>query len=794
MNTNLDQPIFRDFGLAGQVAANKMNRVLKKLDKSIALFYNEEAKQFTVLNSNQLTEEAIKRVLNKHKFAQYKPNLLARIGNDGNWTITLLPKETKALEEEHAAHGQVAAISNLNASAVAIPEKPPHSALFTFAPHIATPAPTIDKQSWESGDNREYAAHILAHYAQSPCIDREQIPDDLLDEFCDLLISPELKLDKEKYNLTREALAMLLTIPPGRDLLQQHKLLDTKVTMGLHNDLTKETSFVPAENKIFFDFKALYSIIYKDNKKISYGNPQTNSKSLAIIIGHELIHALHYHENRTMFMDDVITKNENFTTGEELQTIAALLENGKKYLITSTISENSLRLFFGEYMRITHSGIFKKGERKDLLNLIQLCCSMKKIRLNRGEGKGKIEEDMAKFFNEKLQKIPKNQRTNQYLEQLDNFINDSDSPVTWALSYNMEELVFPLLENDLKKDGESIINLEVYVEKKLKNGEDKHQIEKYILELFHTDPQKIPKHKLCSAFDLAMKHDMQELALFLIKNGIDLNDPNNKKHMYKIFDFAIKHNEAEVVIFLIKSGIDLNDPNNKECLYQILGHSDPQVYKKFIPHLPPNIVMSMETPDATTNAWLTACPFIIRNIANEDYILSKLLDPNCSLLTYNLIITTHADNEKIILPYLEKEKNRLILDKVSLRLKNNKEIVKAAIKTDPRCILHAGEELKNSKAFLIEAIQIDPHVVDFLNKSQNSAAIIKAAIKSYPKALKYASKKLRNNEDFIKELIEINPQAIRYASKKLRNNENFIKKLIETNPEIESFLKNYRNS
>lgn len=49
--------------------------------------------------------------------------------------------------------------------------------------------------------------------------------------------------------------------------------------------------------------------------------------------------------------------------------------------------------------------------------------------------------------------------------------------------------------------------------------------------------------------------------------------------------------------------------------------------------------------------------------------------------------------------------------------------------------------------------------------------VVEAAIETYPFALEYASQRLRNDYGIVKRAIEINPSAFRYASDRLRNND-----------------------
>eukprot|EP00546_Thalassionema_frauenfeldii_P013586 CAMPEP_0178916832 /NCGR_PEP_ID=MMETSP0786-20121207/12887_1 /TAXON_ID=186022 /ORGANISM="Thalassionema frauenfeldii, Strain CCMP 1798" /LENGTH=393 /DNA_ID=CAMNT_0020590269 /DNA_START=232 /DNA_END=1413 /DNA_ORIENTATION=- len=107
---------------------------------------------------------------------------------------------------------------------------------------------------------------------------------------------------------------------------------------------------------------------------------------------------------------------------------------------------------------------------------------------------------------------------------------------------------------------------------------------------------------------------------------------------------------------------------------------------------------------------------------------------------------------------------------VSSELKNDKEVVLAAIQRTGEALEHASLELRNDKQVAIAAVENQPRAIEFAStKLKNDKELILIAVAKDGLALEYASLELRNNKQVAMTAVANEPFAIQYISPKLRN-------------------------
>ena len=102
------------------------------------------------------------------------------------------------------------------------------------------------------------------------------------------------------------------------------------------------------------------------------------------------------------------------------------------------------------------------------------------------------------------------------------------------------------------------------------------------------------------------------------------------------------------------------------------------------------------------------------------------------------------------------QKNGLNLKYMENNFKNNKIIVKEAVKNNSKSFLYASINLKKNKKFIIDLIKIDP------------------------KTLKYADEEIKSDDNFIYNLYYgISKKIIKYMSPELKSDYKYIKKFLD---------------
>lgn len=123
-------------------------------------------------------------------------------------------------------------------------------------------------------------------------------------------------------------------------------------------------------------------------------------------------------------------------------------------------------------------------------------------------------------------------------------------------------------------------------------------------------------------------------------------------------------------------------------------------------------------------------------------------------LAWNFIAPDLKSNRSFILRMASKEATTLYF--ADIPLKDDQEIVEAAISLDPFSLAYAGDSSKGNRN------------------------IVTKAYKNRTSALQFAKRSLRGDKDFMLPLILENPYAFRFASLDMRSDYNFVKKLMQS--------------
>lgn len=80
----------KDFGPNGEQTAKKMLEIIKKNFGKCQLVYAEDAKTFVILNSKEISLEAIQQVFSEHSYTIWQPEVGREPDSQGNKTVKLV--------------------------------------------------------------------------------------------------------------------------------------------------------------------------------------------------------------------------------------------------------------------------------------------------------------------------------------------------------------------------------------------------------------------------------------------------------------------------------------------------------------------------------------------------------------------------------------------------------------------------------------------------------------------------------------------------------------------------------
>ena len=112
---------------------------------------------------------------------------------------------------------------------------------------------------------------------------------------------------------------------------------------------------------------------------------------------------------------------------------------------------------------------------------------------------------------------------------------------------------------------------------------------------------------------------------------------------------------------------------------------------------------------------------------------------------------------------------------LSLRLRDDPDVVAAACQNSPQALEYASLQWKSNKSFVLQNVQKwGPSLQYATEELRNDEEIVRAAIRNNPSALEYASPRWQDDETVVLNCVQRNSYVLQYASARLQNNENVV--------------------
>ncbi len=129
------------------------------------------------------------------------------------------------------------------------------------------------------------------------------------------------------------------------------------------------------------------------------------------------------------------------------------------------------------------------------------------------------------------------------------------------------------------------------------------------------------------------------------------------------------------------------------------------------------------------------------------------------------------------------------MEYVSDNLKNDKEFVLEAVKSNGYALEYASDNLKNDKDFVLEVVKQDVRALEYVpDNLKNDKEFVLEAVKSNGNALKYASDNLRNDKEFVLDAAKYHSVALQGASDNLKTDKEFLLKALQLDYNKVSFI------
>ena len=180
---------------------------------------------------------------------------------------------------------------------------------------------------------------------------------------------------------------------------------------------------------------------------------------------------------------------------------------------------------------------------------------------------------------------------------------------------------------------------------------------------------------------------------------------------------------------------------------------------------------------AAVKQYGSALDYASENLKNDKEVVLAAVKQNGNALEYaseNL-----KSNKEVVLAAVKQIGDAL--EYASENLKNDKEVILAAVKQNGDALFYASKELQADKQLVLEVFKskgefFNWHVLDHVSENlKNDKEVVLAAVKQSGYALEYASENLKNDKEVVLAAVKTDSDAIGYASKKLQADKDVIK-------------------
>jgi len=138
------------------------------------------------------------------------------------------------------------------------------------------------------------------------------------------------------------------------------------------------------------------------------------------------------------------------------------------------------------------------------------------------------------------------------------------------------------------------------------------------------------------------------------------------------------------------------------------------------------------------------------------------------------------DDKEVVLAAVNQSSSALIdkdsaLEHASERLKDDKEVVLAAVKKRGSALKYASERLKDDKEVVLVALKEKGSALEHASeKLKNDKEVVLVALNEKGSALEYASEKLKDDKEVVLVAVKKHGYALKYASERLKDDKEVV--------------------
>ena len=175
-------------------------------------------------------------------------------------------------------------------------------------------------------------------------------------------------------------------------------------------------------------------------------------------------------------------------------------------------------------------------------------------------------------------------------------------------------------------------------------------------------------------------------------------------------------------------------------------------------------------------------------INNSSYSKLVILAIKYDTTLINNISTKLKNNKDIILLAIEENEN--ILKFIGNDMQNNKDIVLSAVNKNGMLLKFASYEMKQNEDIIIAAVKNNGYSLQFASDEfKNNKKIVSIAVAKDSYSLQFASNELKNDKDVVLIAVKLNGNSLLYAGNDMKNNKYIVLNAINNKCDI-SYINN----
>jgi hypothetical protein len=249
---------------------------------------------------------------------------------------------------------------------------------------------------------------------------------------------------------------------------------------------------------------------------------------------------------------------------------------------------------------------------------------------------------------------------------------------------------------------------------------------------------------------------------------------------------------------------------SKFYFIDVIENSNETIFEHSFLYTNFKLIDGIELYEAEIGLWSLGCDLI-----NEDGVILKTITPNLydngyyeiKVFSKNypifLLIEYDKNNGDWLTFYSFKNNQLIEVDEIgdkflildflkfgcsgilalaSEDIKDDKELLLAAINIDSNSLNFASDRLRNDKNIVLKAVSQDGSSLEYASEElRNDREVVFAAVSNFGNSLRDASVSLRNEKDIVLKAVSKNGKTLEYASEELRNDREVVFTAVSNN-------------